>query len=281
MIKLGSHVGMKSPDYLLGSVEEALSYDANTLMLYTGAPQNSFRVPIEQLKVNEARLRWTQAGYGMEDMIIHCPYIINLANTLKKETFDMGVEVLAREISRTEAIGASYMVLHPGSSLTGDLGESLELVSRGLNTVMTGCEKTVICLETMAGKGSEVGRTFEEIRRIINLVERKDHIGVCMDTCHINDAGYDVSDFDSVLDEFDRIVGLDYLKVMHINDSKNPQGAHKDRHANIGEGTIGLDNLRKVVRNPRLDNIPQILETPYRDGKAPYKEEIRLLLDIE
>lgn len=278
MLKLGSHVGMNAPDYVLGSVHEAFSYNANCLMLYTGAPQNSFRTPINKLKIEEAAKAWTDAGFAMEDIIIHLPYIINLANTFKPDIIDMGKQALKREIERTNAIGARYMVLHPGSSLKGDLDESLALVASSLDEIIQDCDRCgIICLETMAGKGSEVGRTFQEIRRIIDLSENSDHLGVCLDTCHVHDAGYNLTDFDYVLDEFDRVIGLDRLKCLHINDSKNPCGAQKDRHANIGEGFIGLETLRKIVHNPRVDNIPMILETPYVSGKAPYKEEIALL----
>ena len=277
MLKLGSHVGMSAPDYILGSVNEAFSYQANALMLYTGAPQNSYRVPVERLKIAEGVKAWNDKGYSMDDFIIHLPYIINLGNTLKPEIYDMGKEVLLKEIKRTEAIGAKYMVLHPGSSLKGDLGLSLSQVARGLNETFEQVQYGVVCLETMAGKGSELGRTFEEVKAIINQVERKDLVGVCLDTCHIHDGGYDLTKFDEVLDLFDSIIGLDKLYVLHINDSKNPMGAHKDRHANIGEGYIGLETLRNVVHNPRLDNIPMILETPYVDGNAPYKKEIEML----
>ncbi len=280
MIKLGSHVSMNAPEYVLGSVKEALSYKANTFMIYTGAPQNSFRAPLEKLKVTEGDELWQHNGYDLKDIVIHCPYIINLANTLKPETYEMGKEVLKKEILRTRHIGARYMVLHPGSSLTGDIEESMKQVSDGLNEVLKEEEDIIICLETMAGKGSEVGRTFEQIRFMIDSVEKKNLIGVCLDTCHVNDAGYDLTDFDAVLADFNRVIGLDYLKVMHINDSKNPVGAHKDRHANIGEGTIGLETLRKIVHHPLLDNIPQILETPYVGGQAPYREEIEKLLNL-
>jgi len=281
MIRLGSHVSMSAPDYVLGSVNEAIEYKANALMLYTGAPQNSFRAPINKLKTAEAKEKWTSLGYRMSDMIIHLPYIINLANTVKGGVYDMGKEVLIKEISRTEAIGAKYMVLHPGSALTGDVAQSLLQVARGINEVQKENDYGIICLETMAGKGSEVGRTFEEIRVIIDNVEKKDHIGVCLDTCHIHDGGYDLTDFNAVLDEFDRVIGLDKLYVLHINDSKNVIGAHKDRHANIGEGEIGFERLYNIVHNPRLDDVPMILETPYRGGNAPYKQEIECLLSGE
>ena len=274
MLKIGSHVSMSGPDYILGSVNEALAYRANALMLYTGAPQNSFRIPVERLKIEEGVAKWKDNGFDVNDMIIHCPYIINLANTLKPETFESGKEVLRREIDRTMAIGARYMVLHPGSSLTGDLDASLKQVADGLNQILKEDDDVVICLETMAGKGSEVGRTFEQVKTIIDNVKLKDKMGVCLDTCHIHDAGYDLTNFDNVLKEFDEIIGLKSLYVVHVNDSKNVMGAHKDRHANIGYGEIGFETLNNIVHHPLLDNIPMILETPYINSQSPYGYEI-------
>ena len=268
MRKIGSHVSMSSPDYIAGSVKEALAYGADALMLYTGAPQNSFRAPISQLRIEEGLTIWKEHDYDPVDIIIHCPYIINLANTLKPETYEMGKEVLRKEIDRTMAIQARYMVLHPGSALTGDVTESLLQVARGINEVLREDDNVVIALETMAGKGSEVGKTFEEIRLIIDNVIYKDKIGVCLDTCHIHDAGYDLSDFDGVLRQFDEIIGLEKLCVVHVNDSKNVRGAHKDRHANIGYGEIGFDILNTIVHHPALDSIAKILETPYINKQA-------------
>lgn len=274
MLKIGSHVSMSSPEYILGSVKEALAYRANALMLYTGAPQNSFRVPIGQLRIEEGISLWKESGNDVKNIIIHCPYIINLANTLKPETYLSGKEVLRREIDRTQAIGATIMVLHPGSSLTGDVHESLLQCARGINEVLKEDDNVIIALETMAGKGSEIGRDFSQLRTIIDNIELKDKIGVCLDTCHIHDGGYDLTDFDGVLKEFDEIIGLDRLSVMHINDSKNVRGAHKDRHANIGYGEIGFETLNRIVHHPLTDNIAKILETPYIDSKSPYGYEI-------
>ncbi len=277
MLKIGSHVSMTAPDYLVGSVNEALENGANALMLYTGAPQNSLRAPIEKLKIEQAINLWISNVYSLNEFVIHMPYIINLANTIKEGVFENSKEVLEKEINRSIAIGATNLVLHPGSSVKGDLKQSLDQISQGLNEVLANKENIVICLETMAGKGSELGKTFEELAYIISNVERKDLIGVCLDTCHIHDAGYNLSDFSRVLDEFDQVIGLDKLKVIHINDSKNVVGSHKDRHANIGQGEIGLENIMKVINEQRLDNIPMILETPYIDGKSPYKDEIALI----
>ena len=281
MLKIGSHVSMSSPEYILGSVKEALAYRANALMLYTGAPQNSFRVPISQLRIEEGIKLWKENGNDVNDIIIHCPYIINLANTLKPETYLSGKEVLRREIDRTMAIGARIMVLHPGSSLTGDVNESLLQCARGINEVLKEDDDVIIALETMAGKGSEIGRDFSQLKTIIDNVELKDKVGVCLDTCHIHDGGYDLSDFDGVLDEFDQIIGLGRLTVMHINDSKNIKGAHKDRHANIGYGEIGFETLNRIVHHPATDNIAKILETPYINSQSPYGYEIENFVNQE
>ncbi len=281
MLKIGSHVSMSSPEYILGSVKEALAYRANALMLYTGAPQNSFRAPISQLRIEEGISLWKENGNDVRDIIIHCPYIINLANTLKPETYLSGKEVLRREIDRTQAIGATIMVLHPGASLSGDVHESLLQCARGINEVLKEDDNVIIALETMAGKGSEIGRDFSQLRTIIDNIELNDKIGVCLDTCHIHDGGYDLTDFDGVLREFDEIIGLDRLSVMHINDSKNVRGAHKDRHANIGYGEIGFETLNRIVHHPLTDNIAKILETPYIDSKSPYGYEIENFINGE
>ncbi len=277
MIKLGSHVSMAKPDYLLGSVKEALSYNANAMMIYTGAPQNSFRAPVEDLKIEEAKKLWLESGYSMDDIIVHAPYIINLANTAKPETFEMGKEVLRNELIRSSAIGATYIVLHPGSSLKDTLENGIDKIAEGLNEVLKEGFDVTVCLETMAGKGSEIGYRFEHLAKIISLVNYP--LGVCFDTCHTWDSGYDLSNFDQVLKQFDEIIGLEKLHVIHVNDSKNDTGARKDRHANIGEGNIGFEILSNIVHHPLLKGKTMILETPYIDGVAPYKEEIERLLN--
>lgn len=273
---IGSHVQMKAPDYVLGSVKEAISYHANALMLYTGAPQNTKRVPIEKMKIQEAQELLKENNIPLENIIVHAPYIINPANSVKPEVGELAVSFLQEEANRTHAIGAKYMVLHPGSFTTTDLETGIQTTIQHLNETEIP-EGIVICLETMAGKGSEIGFQFEQLKEILSYVHQKDNYGVCLDTCHISDAGYDVNDFDFVLDEFDRIIGLDKLHVIHLNDSKNIRGARKDRHANIGQGTIGFETLCKIANNKRVSNIPKILETPYIDGKAPYKDEIEML----
>ncbi len=274
---IGSHVKMNAPSYVLGSVQEALSYEANALMLYTGAPQNSKRIDVSKLKIVEAQSLLKESGIALENVIVHAPYLINLANSVKEEVIDISKKMLVNEVSRTNAIGAKYMVLHPGSYTTTDLETGMNAIVEHIHEVEDELDDSVtICLETMAGKGTEVGKTFEELATLLDKIH-SNHFGVCLDTCHIHDAGYDLNNFDSVLEEFDHLIGLNHLHVIHLNDSKNERGSHSDRHANIGEGKIGLENLRYIASNEKLSKIPKILETPYIDGKAPYKEEIKLI----
>ena len=273
MLVIGSHVGFTKDKQLLGSLEEALSYGANTFMFYTGAPQNTARYPINDGLTLEALELMKKNNIDYSKVIVHAPYIINLANDSDPDKFKFSVNFLIQEVERCDLLGIKYMVLHPGSHV--GLGEKTGLhnIIRGLNQILDK-GKCNILLETMAGKGTELGRTIDEIKEIIDGVENKDRIGVCLDTCHLNDAGYDISEFDKYLDEFDEKIGLSYIHCIHINDSKNILGAHKDRHENIGYGTIGFDNLINVIYNERLGDIPRILETPYVNEVAPYKFEI-------
>ena len=268
---IGSHVGLKAPDFLVGSVNEALSYNANCLMLYTGAPQNTFRKPINELKVNEAKELIKKHNLTV---IVHAPYILNLASP-DDEKRSFSINFLKQEIKRVEEIGSNILVLHPGNHMENTLEVGLDLIVDSLNKV--GKSNVKIAIETMAGKGSECCFKFEQIKYLIDHVEYP--LYVCFDTCHTFDSGYDlVNNYDEIFDEFDRIIGLDKLICFHINDSKNPLSSHKDRHENIGKGNIGLDTLKKVVNDPRFINIPKVLETPYIDGLAPYKAEIELLI---
>ena len=276
MLYIGSHVGFSKDRQLLGSLEEALSYGANTFMFYTGAPQNTMRYQIDDDLTEKAYDKMKENNILLDKVIVHAPYIINLANPdIEKHNF--AINFLKQEVSRCEKLGIRNMVLHPGSHVGLGIDGGIELIIDGLNKVLKDDNSVCILLETMAGKGSEIGSNFLEIKRIIDGIEKKELIGVCMDTCHLHDAGYDLSNFDDILDEFDRIIGLEYVKCIHINDSKNSCGSHKDRHENIGKGYIGLDNLIGVIYNKRLDNIPKILETPYINDKPPYKEEINLI----
>lgn len=284
-IKIGSHVGMAGKEMFLASVKEAESYGANVLMLYTGAPQNTRRKEIKDLNIEAGWAYAKQAG--IREIVVHAPYIINLANTVKPETFELAVQFLEKEIRRTAAMRSHILVLHPGSALDAGAEAGIAQTVRGLNMVLDENEDEVfIALETMAGKGSEIGRTFEEIKAIYDGVNKKERLRVCFDTCHVNDAGYDlVHDYDGVFKHFDQVIGLDQIAVFHINDSLNPLGAHKDRHANIGQGTIGFETLHRLVHAPRFMEIPKILETPWlcAEGETkktipPYKEEIQQLL---
>lgn len=284
-IKLGCHVGMAGKEMFLASAKEAASYGANIFMLYTGAPQNTRRKDISELNIEAG---WEYARqHGIEEIVVHAPYIINLANTVKPETYELAVEFLEKEIIRTAAMRSRIMVLHPGSHVNAGVEAGIAQVIKGLNTVLNQNDDDVyIALETMAGKGSEVGRTFEELKAIYDGVDKKDRLRVCFDTCHVNDAGYDiVNHYDEVFEEFDKVIGLDQIAVFHINDSMNPLGAHKDRHANIDKGSIGYETLHRLVHDERFIDVPKILETPWlaeegsdKKTKPPYKEEIEWLL---
>lgn len=278
-IKIGSHVSMSGDLMYLGSIEEALSYEANAFMIYTGAPQNTIRKKISDLKIKEAVQLMEEKGLSFDDVIVHAPYIINLANPdPTKRSF--AVEFLTEEVNRSHAMHAKQIVLHPGSAVGGDREQAVKWIAEGVNQVIhnTPGIPVKIALETMAGKGNEVGKTFEELRAIINLIEDQARVSVCFDTCHTHDAGYEVKDnFDAVMKKFDEVVGKDKISVFHVNDSKNEKGAAKDRHENFGFGYLGFDALIKVIYHPDFLHIPKILETPYVDDKPPYKEEIEMI----
>ena len=261
-ILLGSHVGMSGKEMFLGSVKEAESYGANVLMVYTGAPQNTRRKEIGELRIDEGISYAEKAG--IREIVIHAPYIINLGNMEKPEMFDFGVEFLAKEIDRAAACKSQTLILHPGAHVGAGVETGLQQVIKGLNEVLTKDTPLHIALETMAGKGSELGRSFEELAAIYDGVVYSDKLRVCFDTCHTHDSGYDIrGNFDGVIDEFDHLIGKDQIAVFHINDSKNVRGAKKDRHANLGTGEIGFDALSYIVHHPDFEQIPKILETPY------------------
>ena len=260
---LGSHVSMSGKKMLEGSAEEAHKFGESTFMIYTGAPQNTRRKSIEDLNIEKGHEAMDK--YGLSNLVVHAPYIINIANTTKPEVFQLGVDFLQNEIERTQALGAKDIVLHPGSHVGAGADKCIQQIIKGLNEVLPHDNDVRIALETMAGKGSEVGRSFEEIAQIIDGVTHNDRLSICFDTCHTHDAGYNIKeDFDGVLNEFDKIIGLDRIKVVHVNDSKNEKGAHKDRHENIGFGHIGFDALNYVVHHDVFKDIPKILETPYK-----------------
>lgn len=278
-MKIGSHVSMSSPDYLLGAVKEALSYGANSMMIYSGAPQTTKRVPTSKFKIKEAYEFMNQVGFDPKNIILHAPYIINLGNTVKSETFELAVSFLKQEIQRAQDLGVKVIVLHPGSHVQMGSQAGLDKIVEGLNEALVDAKDVVIALETMAGKGSECGRTFEEIRYILDRVKFKDNVGVCLDTCHIWDAGYDLNDFEAVLNQFENTIGIEKLSVLHINDSKNILGASKDRHENLGYGKIGFENLLNILYHPKLMHLVKILETPYIENHPPYKQEIKMILE--
>ncbi len=288
MLQLGSHVGMSGKEMFLGSVKEALSYQANTFMLYTGAPQNTRRKDLSELNIPQAQALMKENG--IRQFVVHAPYIINLANAVNPATFEIAVEFLAKEIERTAGMGSHLLILHPGSHVGEGAATGIRKITEGLNQIFAAGSSALqapvcIALETMAGKGSEIGRNFEELAEIYEKTVHAEKLRVCFDTCHLHDAGYDVkNDFDGILTQFDKLLGLSQIAAIHINDSKNPQGAHKDRHANLGEGYIGFDALSYIVHHPSLPNIPKILETPYIPSPEnpekkipPYKAEIARL----
>ena len=277
MLIIGSHVGFRKDDQLLGSLREALSYGANTFMFYTGAPQNTRRYPIEDGLTLQALEIMKEEGIDYSKVIVHAPYIVNLANESDPEKFMFAVNFLRDELERCEMLGIKNVVLHPGSHVGAGIENGINSIAKGLNMIL-GNTSVRVLLETMAGKGTEVGSKLEEIKAIIDLVDRKDLIGVCLDTCHLSDAGYDIVNFDEFLNLFDNIIGIDKIYCVHVNDSKNDVGAHKDRHENFGFGHIGYDTLINIIYNSRLENVPKILETPYVDREfAPYKYEIEMI----
>lgn len=282
---LGSHVSMSGKKMLLGSSEEAHSYGANTFMIYTGAPQNTRRKPIEELNIEAGQTH--MSSNQISNIVVHAPYIINIGNTVKPETFQLGVDFLQSEMERTQALGADQIVLHPGAHVGAGADEGIAKIIEGLNEVLSVRSDVRIALETMAGKGTECGRNFDELAKIIDGVTNNERLTVCFDTCHVHDAGYDiVNDFDGVLEEFDRIIGTERISVIHVNDSKNECGARKDRHENIGFGHIGFEPLSYIVHQPAFGHIPKILETPFvgsdkKNKQAPYKAEIEMLKSKE
>ncbi len=279
---IGCHVGLSAPDFYLGTVKEALTYGADTFMFYTGAPQNSRRRPLEEMNIEQGRALVKEMGLNEKKLVVHAPYIMNLGNTTKPGLYELSIEFLQSEMERTAAFGAELLVLHPGAHVGAGAEKAIDQIAKGLNEVLDNDKTgTIICLETMAGKGTEVGRSFEEVAEIISKINNKAQIGVCFDTCHTNDAGYDVRDVDGVLKHFDETIGLNYLRILHLNDSKNERGASKDRHENIGYGTIGFETLNKWIHHPLLKEVPKILETPYFNDKPPYKYEIEMLRNGE
>lgn len=275
MLKIGSHVSFKKDTQLLGALDEALSYGSNTFMFYTGAPQNTTRVELNPELTKKALLKMKENNIDIDDVVVHAPYIINLANG-DKSKYKFSINFLKQECKRCEALGINKLILHPGSHVGQGVDTGIKNIIYALNEILPTTRITIL-LETMAGKGSEVGKTVEELNQIIEGINEKEKIGICLDTCHLFDGDYDISDIDSVLDWLEKYNLLSKIKCVHINDSKNIKGSHKDRHENIGFGEIGFDTLINVIYNKRLDNIPKILETPYIEGFPPYKYEIEMI----
>ncbi len=283
MLKLGCHVSMSGKDMMLGSVKDALRFGANTFMLYTGAPQNTKRKDIPELRIEEAKALMNESG--IDEFVVHAPYIINLANTIKPETFEIAVQFLTLEIERTSKMGSKILVLHPGSHVGAGVAAGVSQIVKGLNEVLTSDTDVNIALETMAGKGSEIGRSFEELAMIYDGVIHNDKLRVCFDTCHTSDAGYDIiNDFDGVISRFDKIIGKEQIAVFHMNDSKNEPGAGKDRHENFGFGKIGFEPLMYIMNHKDFENVPKILESPYikdpensKKSYEPFKHEISMI----
>ncbi len=283
MLILGSHVSFTNKEQMLGSVKEAISYGASTFMIYTGAPQNTKRCEISYDLTLEARNLMYENKIELKNLVVHAPYIVNLANNESEEKYRFAIEFLKEEIRRSNMLGVERLVLHPGSFVNLDLDTGINNVINALNEVITPNQTVKICLETMAGKGTEICYKLEHIKRIIDGVKYKDKVIVCLDTCHLNDAGYDMKDFDAFLDSFDKLIGINKIGCVHVNDSKNVLGAKKDRHENIGYGTIGFDNLINIIYNKKIEDVPKILETPYISDEslnkkyAPYKAEIDMI----
>lgn len=275
MLIIGSHVSYKNSTQLLGSVEEAISYGANAFMFYTGAPQNTQRGEINDLVTYEALQKMKENNIMLENIVCHAPYIVNLANNIDPEKYEFAKKFLRQEIERCMQLGVRKIVLHPGSATKLDRTDALNNIIKGLNSILYPDDNIMILLETMAGKGTELGINLEELKYIIENIKLKEKIGVCLDTCHLSDSGININEFDKYLDEFDKQIGIDKIGCVHLNDSKNPIGVRKDRHENLGYGTIGFDTLINVAYNARLESVPKLLETPFVDREyAPYKFEI-------
>lgn len=276
MLYIGSHVRFNN-EQLLGSVKEALSYGANTFMFYTGAPQNTIRSNINDDLLKKAHKLMIDNNIDINKVICHAPYIINLANNEDESKYLFSQEFLRKEIDRCMTLGIKYLVLHPGSAVKLDKISAINNIINGLNNILREDDNIIVLLETMAGKGTEIGSKMDEIATILNGIYLKEKVGVCLDTCHLSDSGININDFDKYLDIFDKYIGINKIGCIHINDSKNEISSHKDRHENIGFGTIGFKTLLNVIYNKRLEDIPKILETPYIGDNPPYKYEIEMI----
>ena len=273
-ITIGCHLSTSDGYAAMGKT--ALKLGANTFAFFTRNPRGGNAKPLVQTDLDALLALMAESGFGK--LVAHAPYTMNLCSA-NPETVDFARRAMAGDLERMESLPGNYYNFPPGSHVKQGAGEGIRLICEGLNEVLEPGIHTTVLLETMAGKGSEVGRSFEELARIIDGTTHDELLGVCLDTCHVADAGYDiVSDLDGVLDEFDRVIGLDRLCALHLNDSKNPLGSHKDRHEKIGQGSLGLETFRAVVSNPRLAGLPMILETP--NELSGYAAEIVLLREM-
>ena len=271
MLNIGCHLSTTKGFKNMG--KEALSIGANTFQFFTRNPRGGKAKDIDEKDINE--LLEIMKKNNFAKILAHAPYTLNGCSA-DENTRKFATEMMADDLVRMEYLPNNLYNFHPGSHVKQGVDVGIDYIVEMLNTVLKPEQTTTVLLETMAGKGTEIGRTFEEIAEIINRVELKDHLGVCLDTCHVYDAGYDiVSDLDNVLEEFDKIIGLNRLKAIHLNDSKNPFKSHKDRHEKIGEGSLGLEGISRIINHPKLRHLPFFLETP--NELEGYKNEIELL----
>ena len=275
MLYLGSHLSVTNG--YMAMAREATAMGANTFAFFTRNPRGGKAKEVDMKDINEFNTYRREHNFGK--LVAHAPYTLNAASATEK-TRDFAFTAMKEDIRKMELIPGNYYNFHPGSHVKQGAEKGIEMIAEVLNEVLFEEMTTTVLLETMAGKGTEVGRNFEEIKAIIDKVDLKDKVGVCLDTCHISDGGYDiVGNLDEVIEEFDRIIGLDKLKALHLNDSKNPMGSHKDRHEKIGEGHLGIETFEKVVNHPYLKTLPMVLETP--NDFSGYKKEIELLRSLE
>ncbi len=274
MFKIGCHLSASKGFLHMG--KEAVSIGANTFQFFTRNPRGGAAKPIDEADV-KSFIEFAKE-HNFAKILAHAPYTLN-ACSADEGIREFALNTMKDDIARMEYVPGNLYNFHPGSHVGQGTEKGIELISELLNKVITSDITTTILLETMAGKGSEVGGKFEEIRAIIDRVELSDKLGVCLDTCHINDAGYDVvNNLDGVLEEFDKVIGIDRLCAIHINDSKNPFASHKDRHEKIGEGHIGAEAFERIINHPKLKELPFLLETP--NELEGYAEEIKLLKSL-
>ncbi len=273
MLNIGCHLSTAKGFTHMG--KEALSIDANTFQFFTRNPRGSKAKKIDENDVKGLLKIADESHFA--PLLGHAPYTLN-ACSADQRTREFALEVLLDDLVRMEYLPGNLYNFHPGSHVGQGIEKGIEMIADALNFILTSKQSTIVLLETMAGKGSEVGSRFEEIKEIIQRVNLEYKVGVCLDTCHVYDAGYDiVNDLDRVLDEFDKIIGLDRLYAIHLNDSKNPFASHKDRHEKIGEGTIGMGAIKNIINHPKLLHLPFFLETP--NELTGYGKEIKLLRD--